>query len=155
MSESEHNNTTGIRTRYFEAAVQHFNHYTTGSLSCWKFDHIDLEYRHKSESIIENETKSFRALRWTTPGQKSRPNVNKKKSMYHRVVFAIPTDHRIKMKTKSWTNTCILPENWKSSGSLGIWCWSLWNSSQDPGKETGGIECQKKNPNHLDHSEDT
>ena len=71
----------------------------------FKFDHTNKWYMHNPASVLENDThKVPGTLTYGSPnlGQKTRPNNSKqkkkKKRIYKIVDFAVPADHRIKLK---------------------------------------------------------
>ena len=71
----------------------------------FKFDHANKWYMHNPAPVLENDTQTPMGL-WHTNGspnlgQKTRPYDNqqkKKKKTCKIVVFAVPADHRIKLK---------------------------------------------------------
>ena len=75
-------------------------------------------YRHKPESVLENEMHEILwnfEIKMDPSIQARKPEqelINKNKNTCHQVDFAVPADHRVKVKlAKSWTNTWTLPEN--------------------------------------------
>ena len=83
--------------------------------------------------------------------------INKKKRTCHQVDFAIPADHRIKIKQNEKQkdrqisgrelNTVI-----HESDSDTNCCWCTWNSLQRLGKKTSGTENQRKNEDCPNYS---
>ena len=69
----------------------------------FKFDQTDKWYMHYTTSVLENDTQTPMGL-WHTDGspnlsQKTRPNNNQQKKRICKIVdFAVPADHRIKLK---------------------------------------------------------
>ena len=58
------------------------------------------------------------------PGQKTRPYNNQQKKRICKIVdFAVPADHRIKLKECEKKNKSTLLENWKNYGT---WRWPLY-----------------------------
>ena len=103
---------------------------------------------HKPEPVLENETQK---ILWDFEIQTDhlmlvrRPDlviINKKKRTCCIVDFAVPVDHRVKIKeSKKGTNTKTLPENWESCWTWG-WRWYQlrlalleWSQSLEKGLE--------------------
>ena len=69
-----------------------------------KFAHTTKWYMHKADSVLVNATWKSSVEFWDTnrslyPGQKTKPNVNKKNKRTCRIVnFAVPVNHREKIK---------------------------------------------------------
>ena len=67
----------------------------------FKFDHTNKWYMHNTAPVLENDTHK---LLWdfdilTNPGQKTRSNNNQQKKRTCKIAdFAVPAEHRIKLK---------------------------------------------------------
>ena len=125
-----------------------------------KFDNADKWYIQKPESVLENKArKILRDFRIQTnhPISARKPDVvliNKTKRTCHFVDFVVPVDHRMRIKEsyKYLDSARELKETVKHERDSDIQCrCNFWNGSQNPGKETGRIEDQKKNWAQLDH----
>ena len=73
---------------------------------------------HKSESVLENEMHNIIwdfGIKTDHRNPARRPDlvlINKNERTCQLVDFAVPTDHRVKLKeNEKWTNTWTLPEN--------------------------------------------
>ena len=95
----------------------------------FKFDHMNKWYMHNPESILENEMPK---ILWDfeiqmdhliSTRQQDHVIVDKKKRTCWIVEFAIPADHRIKLKeNEKWDKYLDLARELKNCG---IWKW-LW-----------------------------
>ena len=79
---------------------------------------------HKPESVLENvmyETLWEFWIQIDYQIQARSPDLvlmYKKKRTYHLVNLAVVTNHKVKIKAKRQTNTLIMPQSWKNSGTL-------------------------------------
>ena len=116
-----------------------------------KFDHTNKWYIHNSESVLENET---RKPRWDFEIQMDylisarRPNliiINKKEITCWIVDFAIPADHRVKLKEcEKGDKYCDLVRELKTSvehesDDYTNCNWCSWYSHQGIATRTGGL----------------
>ena len=100
----------------------------------FKFDHTNKWYMHNPAPVLEN---NMHKLLWDIDMHTDhlilarRPDliiINKKKKRICKFVdFAVPADHRIKLKEyERKINTSTLQENWKNSGTLRWQLYQLW-----------------------------
>ena len=111
-----------------------------GSYKRLKLDPITKWYMQKYGSVLKNETHKILydfGIQKNHQIAARRPDLEiikkeKEQRIFRLMDFAIPADHRVKIKAKRLTNTWTLPENWKSFGRKGqsnINC--CWLSKRD------------------------
>ena len=104
--------------------------------------HTDKWYSHKVESVLDNKThkilSDFR-IQMNQPILAIRPDQTRRKKC-HLVDFAIPVNHRLKIREKQKTDKCLdfARESWKSCTHSNSNC--SWNGLQRPGKDKRRIE---------------
>ena len=138
-----------------------------------KFDHTSKWYIYNQESVLEKATqKLLRDFEIQTDhlilarqpdhiiiniNNNNNNNNNNKKRPYKNVDFAVPADHRVKLKeSKKKDNYQDLAWEWRKtveheSDSDPNCNWCCWYRHQRIGKRTGGLENNGTSGDHLNY----
>ena len=120
-----------------------------------KFDHANKWYMHNRAPVLENDSHK---LLWDFDVQTDHQNsarrpdliiINKEKKICKIVDFAVPADHRIKLKEYEKRDKEKTMEYEGDNYNNCEWC--FWNSSQRITKRTGGLGSWRTSGDHPNY----